>query len=67
MVPCTMNITIPLLKLLSPVDPPDTVEIVVEMLDHQCDDSAMASLLALHRNLSSRDCGVSSVRLIFSM
>ena len=32
------------------------------MLDHQCDDSAMAFLLALHRNLSNSECGVSSVR-----
>ena len=44
---------------------PHVEEIVKKMLDHQCDDSAMAFLLALHRNLSNRDCGVSSVRSIF--
>ena len=38
---------------------PHIVEIVLEMLDHQCDDVVIAFLPALHRNLSSRDCGVS--------
>ena len=46
---------------------PHVEEIVKKMLDHQCDDPAMAFLLALHRNLSNRDSGVSAVRLIFSI
>ena len=56
----------PIVKMQSPVNP-QIVEIVLDMLDHQCDDVVIAFLLALRRNLSSKDFGVSSVRLIFSM
>ena len=48
-------------KMQSPVNPP---EIVLEMFDHQYDDAVMAFLLALHRNLSNRECGASWVRFI---